>query len=130
MAIEALQPKWRHLDKQIDLIRSREIFSPLNEPPSEPMQVKAAAGHLFKLSTSSTLQLQASSFSKAWKAGRWQSVLHPAIVEGEVPAPVNCVAFWNREDITRDFPLLREIAMYHFSVALSTACAERFQLCI
>ena len=73
----------------------------------------------------STLQLQATQYANAWKTNRWDDVLRPPVVAAAPRVYVDAVAFWDRDDMKREFPLIREIAMYYLSVPLSTACVQR-----
>lgn len=125
VAIEELQSKWRHTDKQLGLIKLRERFHPLNAPPCEAADVRKVAGKFYSLTTSSRLQHQATKYSNDWKAKRWEDVLRPVVVEGAPAEFVDAVAFWNRDEMKHEFPLIREIAMYYLSVPLSTGCVER-----
>jgi hAT family C-terminal dimerisation region len=113
------------MDKKWDLIKLRERFHPLNAPPYEPKDVRQVAGKFYSLRKASSLQLQATQYSNAWKTNRWDDVLRPPVVAGAPRVYVDAVAFWDRDNIKREFPLIREIALYYLSVPLSTACVER-----
>ncbi len=116
MAIEELQSKWRHTHKPLGLIKLRERFHPLNAPPCEAADVRKVAGKFYSLTTSSTMQHQATKYSNDWKAKRWEDILRPVVVEGAAADFVDAVAFWNRDEMKHEFPRIREIAMYYLSV--------------
>ncbi len=68
MAIEELQPKWRHVDKKMPLIVLRERLHPLNAPPCKAADVRKVAGKVYSLAKDSRLQLQATKYSNDWTA--------------------------------------------------------------
>jgi hypothetical protein len=93
--------------------------------PEGTADVRKVAGTFNSLTTSSRLQHQATKYSNDWKAKRWEHVLRSVVVEGTPAEFVDAVAFWNRDEMKHEFPLIREIAMYYLSVPLSTGCVER-----
>lgn len=138
-AIEAGHPKLKHLDDVVPLLRRRESWHPRNEPPTGFDDIMEAAGRF--VDDLEGFDAEANRYREAWKRNKWAAWTtardHAGCAGGDFDLEaadaatgatiphVDPIAFWNQEDLQRDFPSVRKCAMYYLSVPLSTACVER-----
>ncbi len=133
--IEEAYLRFEVLEASLPAWERQEAWHPANEPPSSDDEIKAAAGCKLNLGNKAELLAQATRYHAAWASGRWNDVVKP---EQPPPVPVgqrrgkvwkkihvNAIAFWNRNDVKAEFPLVRAVALHWFSYPLSQTCVER-----
>lgn len=128
--IEAAWPKWEHMNHCLPYFRRRELWHPANRPPATAAEVRHAAGDLWNSFVASDLEREALKYSAAWATERWAAIVRPANLgpaeDGTGPGVwVDPISFWNRDDVRKEFPRVRKVALHYLSVPLSTACVER-----